>query len=179
MFATNNTVTSAYIHYIPVGEYSGDTVTTASFPYTLDLTESYSSYYWYNADHTLTSTASTFEIDAYGWYYMDLVDFNGCAFIDSVFVDVPVSINSNEIKQIISIYPNPNNGEFSVKYESPVQYDVEVRITDVCGSMISEKTYKQTTIINERYDISSIAPGVYFVSVLANDHNTVVKMIVQ
>ena len=78
----------------------------------------------------------------------------------STFVN---SVNAGAIENI-QLYPNPNNGVFTLNISSPVNENVSVIITNLVG----EKVKEFTTITNALSTIDLSAPaGIYFINLTA------------
>ncbi|MBL7888350.1 MAG: T9SS type A sorting domain-containing protein [Bacteroidia bacterium] len=87
---------------------------------------------------------------------------------------VPTSIISqNEI--VTSIYPNPSNGEFTIKINNNnAQYALEV--FDITGKVIhSENSNKSIHTV----DLKDVSAGIYFVKITAAHFNMNAKLIVK
>jgi len=83
-------------------------------------------------------------------------------------------------KTMLNIYPNPGNRVFTVKYaiscETPVNlslYDATGRLVRVLVNEIQKSGSYQRIL-----DLSSLAQGVYFVMLNADNQTTVQKLIV-
>jgi len=115
-----------------------------------------------NGDYTITYT------------YTDPVTgcVNSCNF--TITLDIDVNVSAQTISAI-SIYPNPNNGKFSVvfnNFEGKVTYG----IYDAKGSVIiTEEVYTSGNTVRD-FDIK-LVPGVYYIK-MTNDSNTFVEKIV-
>jgi hypothetical protein len=68
----------------------------------------------------------------------------------------------NDIKsEIVKLYPNPNNGNFSIEFINPLQSDKsEVIITDLAGKQVfSSQVLKEET--SKQIDLSGSRSGIY------------------
>jgi hypothetical protein len=84
---------------------------------------------------------------------------------------------------VVSVYPNPTNGVFSVVYtnESAVDQDATIQIADMAGRILFEES---TMIMNGRlqadWDLTSVlSTGVYFVRINTAEGSMVNKVIVE
>jgi hypothetical protein len=83
----------------------------------------------------------------------------GCKGTAVVIVNVNACNGIDEVQSSsarIMIYPNPNNGEFTIKSDSPA----DLRIVNEFGQLV--KTIKISSSDNE-IKVPDLAPGVYFV----------------
>jgi PKD repeat protein len=90
-----------------------------------------------------------------------------------------VGIVDADLANTLSIYPNPNNGVFTVSFEFANAKDVRVDLTDVTGRIIiSEERYGVTSYRNE-VGSTDLSNGVYFVRITTVDGSAVQKIVVQ
>jgi predicted secreted protein len=95
-----------------------------------------------------------------------------------------VKKKAQEMKDDFSIYPNPNNGSFTLTFPSMSEEEMEhgeeaendVSIFDVMGKVILEK--KQTTAKVLTIDLSTYPKGIYMVRVVDEDGNSKVKKVI-
>lgn len=73
----------------------------------------------------------------------------------------------------ISIYPNPSNGDFSIDMGETIE-SLTIYITDITGKEVYSNGYKSTHKVN--FNLND-APGVYFVTILANGVQSKYKLI--
>lgn len=80
-------------------------------------------------------------------------------------------INNIKLANQVKLYPNPGNGIFNINLNNTMKGSIVVKVMDVTGRVILEKSFNQTpnTI---PVNISSFAPNMYFVQI--NDKNNVV-----
>lgn len=64
-----------------------------------------------------------------------------------------------------ALYPNPNNGNFTVQFESPSTDDVKIGVYDLRGRQIFAKTYANSGIFNQEINLNSVEAGVYLVKI--------------
>lgn len=76
---------------------------------------------------------------------------------DSSFTTTTVGIKENEANKI-GIYPNPNNGKFTVNVEK--FNNGELRIYTMLGSLILSQEINKT---NNEFDFSAYGKGIYFI----------------
>lgn len=80
-----------------------------------------------------------------------------------------VGMEDNELENTLSIYPNPNNGEFTVSFEFSVAKDVTIRLTDVSGREISTLQQDGVHVFTHELGDASLANGIYFVTITTID----------
>ncbi len=93
-------------------------------------------------------------------YTLTGTDANGCTNI-SVFtqsVSLCTGINSKVIEQNIKIYPNPNNGNFSIELNEPAQ----IIIYNTLGQIVYDETKSD---LKNDISLSGFAKGAYFIKI--------------
>jgi hypothetical protein len=90
---------------------------------------------------------------------------------------LPIQIKENDIinKDYI-IYPNPNDGNFTLEFPNPENNQVQIIITDITGKIIIE-----TTSTQEQYNYTGneLQSGIYLVTVKGDNGFNVSKMVVK
>ncbi len=64
------------------------------------------------------------------------------------------------------LYPNPNNGAFSIEFNSNSQKDIKVRVFNTSGTVIYSKLLITDKLTKVKIDISENVSGVYYVQLL-------------
>ncbi len=72
------------------------------------------------------------------------------------------------------LYPNPNNGSFTLQFNSNQQRMIHVRITDISGRTIYEQNLPGSYLT-----LDNIDPGLYLIKINDGFNSQVLKMIVQ
>ena len=92
--------------------------------------------------------------------------------------DPTASIQESEF-EVFSIYPNPNDGEFTLNLNSTSNEDIHVTVYDIRGRSIYNNSFVNTSEFNQVIDLNSIQSGVYLVNVTDGDRKTVKRIIVE
>ncbi|MDX2002379.1 MAG: PKD domain-containing protein [Chitinophagales bacterium] len=99
-----------------------------------------------------------------GTYTVTVSDANGCSAVDSVLVDEFVGIA--EIAPIrFELYPNPTTGNVTIRFELAKADDLKLEWYNVLGEKISEEQFTAVSRINQQFDLSAQAAGVYFAKI--------------
>ena len=77
------------------------------------------------------------------------------------------------------IYPNPNNGNFNVKFNSSSTNEIAVFVHDIRGREIYNKQFQNTGLIEQNIQLSSVQSGVYLVTVQDGDKKEVKKIVIR
>jgi hypothetical protein len=92
---------------------------------------------------------------------------------DSIAVPFCITTGIDELTQNnFNLYPNPNNGTFTI--ESGINEPFDVNVFDVLGKLIDSKTNLRN---NVRFNLSNSPKGIYFVTI-NTDKNRIVKRVV-
>ncbi len=144
--------------------------------------QGYSTYQWYVNGNSIAGANNYFHIytpTGSGDYQVSVTDTNGCSAIsDSLEVIVTGTTEQGEFT--ISIHPNPNLGEFVVNavFEGGTDYTIE--IMDMNGKSVIPKALSGSgNSFTQRFDLRSIAQGVYLLKVTAGDKQIVKQIIKQ
>jgi PKD repeat protein len=88
------------------------------------------------------------------------------------------SINENELDVAVSVYPNPNNGSFTIKLSSSANENVKMQIRSILGEVVftDEELNVNGELVKE-IDLSNYAEGIYFL-VLENNNKVLTEKIV-
>ncbi len=86
-----------------------------------------------------------------------------------------LAISSNESIVNTALYPNPNDGSFTLNFSETIQ-NISVSIVDITGKILSSETFLNSENIAFNHNLSS---GIYFVNVNSKDSEATLKMIVE
>jgi len=86
-----------------------------------------------------------------------------------------LGVAENELTDF-SIYPNPNNGNFNVRFQ-PNSGDVKINVHDMRGRQIFNHNYRSSGLFNESIQLNNVSSGIYMVTV-ENGTNKAVRKIV-
>ena len=87
-------------------------------------------------------------------------------------------IEFTELDEIISIYPNPTNGQFKVNFSDTWQGDVDCNIIDIFGrSIYSRILDNNNSTSSHSIDISDSNDGIFIVQLVQGDKKTMQKIV--
>ncbi len=132
-------------------------------------TPSYS-YLWSDGQTTSPATAL-----CSGDYFVTVTDANDCYITDMVTISFPDDIADNENSFSFNIYPNPNNGIFSLEFGTPNTEDISIEVLNISNQIVLSTTVAEQVM---EIDMRSFAKGVYFVKVLGNQFIEIQKIII-
>ncbi|MFT6167782.1 MAG: hypothetical protein ACJASF_002484 [Vicingaceae bacterium] len=106
----------------------------------------------------------------------------GAISIDNVGISnsFPVSIGEVEHKdQAIQLFPNPTNGEFTLRSNGYSNSKLVLRVMDLNGRIIESRIVNpSSTSINEHFDLSQQSNGVYLISIRSEEIFEVKRLII-
>lgn len=83
----------------------------------------------------------------------------------------------NELTNI-SIFPNPNSGEFTVKLNSNSGNNIKITVYDIRGRKVFNNTYNNSSNFNEVINLNNVQSGIYLLNVSDGIRSTTKKIIV-
>ncbi len=135
-------------------------------------------YTWSNGGTTQTISGLTA-----GAYTVIVTDANGCTKSKTVTITQPgprISGSLAEELYSLNLFPNPNNGVFSLTFESDNQYQYMVQVIDVTGRMVYSKSFATSTGVNKQsFDFSLLPKGVYMMNVNTNSQHRIIKVVIE
>ena len=78
-----------------------------------------------------------------------------------------------------TLYPNPNNGSFTVQFSSDSTNDINIAVYDMRGRQIFGNVYTNTGLISKELNLQGIQSGVYLVNVEDGSRKEVKRIVVQ
>lgn len=139
---------------IPVISQNGLTLTSSNA----------NSYQWYlNGNIIVGQTNQNLVVTQNGAYTVETFDMNGCSEMSSIVNVNTVSVKANEPILGIKIFPNPNNGVFTISINLNESKDYLIEIRNIIGQLIHKEKIIQTSKYTKTFDFNEIGAGVYFV----------------
>jgi hypothetical protein len=114
-----------------------------------------------NAGPTLTAT---FTNGANGVYYFG--------------TDASLTNESFELADF-SLYPNPNNGNFNVRFNSDSSNDINIAVHDIQGRLILNNKFTNTGLFNQNIELNNAQTGIYLVTVQDGDKKVVRRVVIK
>ncbi|MEZ4956171.1 MAG: T9SS type A sorting domain-containing protein [Saprospiraceae bacterium] len=137
-------------------------------PYTFD----------WSTNESQTGDVGILENIGPGPYFVDITDANGC--METIIFEVGTLVASDEIYGVeeISLYPNPTTGLVNLDIELSSNMDVQARIMDMSGRIISQVEYLNALSMKQQFDLYNQPSGLYIVQVVANGKPYYAKVMV-
>lgn len=78
-----------------------------------------------------------------------------------------------------ALYPNPNNGNFTIQFESKSANKINIAVHDMSGRKIFDKNYNNNGLFAQDLQLDNAQSGVYLVSITDGNKRTVKRIVVQ
>jgi subtilisin-like proprotein convertase family protein len=78
-----------------------------------------------------------------------------------------------------SIYPNPNNGNFTVNFTSQSSNAIEIMVHDIRGREVYRKSFNNSSLFNQTIQLANVETGIYLVTVKDGERKEVKKIIIE
>jgi len=170
---TENTPTAAYTFNVTGAGLTYD------FMYTGTSATSYS---WDFGDNSPLATGAmpshTYAVD--GNYDVTLIVTNACG-TDTIVQNLAVvGIERGLRQESVTVFPNPNNGNFTLAFTSYNLSDVDVQIYNLQGKIVYNKRFESVSgSVEENIALQSIAAGVYYVRLTSSDQVVTRKLTIE
>ena len=80
----------------------------------------------------------------------------------------------------LSVYPNPNSGDFTVRFNPVAQGAVNINVYDMRGRQVLTKAYANTGgVFEQNLSLSNAQAGIYLVHVQQGSSTVTKKIVVQ
>ncbi|MGZ4054547.1 MAG: PKD domain-containing protein [Bacteroidia bacterium] len=135
---------------------------------------------WYlNGIIIAGATGQTYTATANGTYTV-VVTTGGCSSATSASVVITnVGINEAVNPYMLSIYPNPNDGNFSVTFNSAVKSSYKLELYNALGQIIFRDDINDFTgTYTKKLSVTEYGKGVYTITLTNSKNETVKKIIV-
>ena len=128
---------------------------------------------------TAITDSYTGVIPVNGSYTWGFGKINAYAAVNKTWQSVNIpNIANKELSYMI--YPNPNDGNFSLEYNSDRVENIKIEITDLPGKIIFSQTWNVSTGANARtLNIADVEDGIYLTKITSLKGTSVFKMIKQ
>ncbi|MEW6468173.1 MAG: M43 family zinc metalloprotease [Bacteroidota bacterium] len=109
--------------------------------------------------------------------FRNITDYEDNLYLDDINIQNTTGISGLDLAGLVSMYPNPANGELHVNVNLPAEETISIRVYDVIGQTVA--------VVNETgmggsytFDLSTVKNGVYFIEVRAGSQASTQKIVV-
>ncbi|WP_179375431.1 zinc-dependent metalloprotease [Winogradskyella wichelsiae] len=88
-----------------------------------------------------------------------------------------LSLQDNEL-EALSIYPNPNNGEFNIKFNPRSSENIAIDVYDIRGRSIYNQKFNNIGSFNKTIQLNNAQSGVYLLTIIDGSQKVTKKIIV-
>jgi len=135
-------------------------------------TPSYS-YFWSPSAQT-TQTATNL---SGGDYTVTVTDAQGCTAMDTVTVQTPTGIISEDAGISVNVYPNPITDVVNIEVTSgPTDAVLYISVFDITGKMVSSRQENAGRRDIVQMNFENLPPGAYLMEIRVNDAKMTVKV---
>ena len=134
---------------------------------------------WYLNGVMISGATSQSYTESVAGNYTDIVTVSSCPSHASNVVNVLTGITEYTENITLVVYPNPNNGQFSVSFTSDSKKSYQIKMYNNIGQLVFQKSL--TDVVGnytENVDISNMSKGVYMFSLMNDNIEVAKKMIV-
>ncbi len=90
-----------------------------------------------------------------------------------------LSVNSADLVNAMNVYPNPNNGQFTLEVSATLGANTTVNVVNAVGTVV--KTIDASELIDNgqvSIDMNNATPGVYFIQIVDNGQVATKKVVI-
>ncbi|NVO04225.1 MAG: T9SS type A sorting domain-containing protein, partial [Bacteroidetes bacterium] len=110
-------------------------------------------------------------------YYVIVTDANGCVSDTSNVFNVFNTNIENHANFSFNIYPNPNNGNFSIQLNNLLDGAADFELFDAIGQLVYKK--KLINKNNHEFYLRGVSSGIYTIKITTSENSLTRKLIIQ
>ncbi len=112
------------------------------------------------------------------YYYTDATGCEGSASVN-ITVNACVGVEENTLENSVSVYPNPNNGDFTIAINANIG-DVKIEVLDLQGRVVYASQENNVTAgFTSAVSLDEMANGIYMVRLTSVNAQRMIKVSVQ
>ena len=92
---------------------------------------------------------------------------------------VRLAVDNSFEFQNFELYPNPNSGNFTVKFDAVSDSKIDIIVNDIRGRKIAEKTYNTSGLFSENIQLDNLQAGIYLVTIKDGQKQIVKKIVIE
>ncbi|TSA33892.1 MAG: T9SS C-terminal target domain-containing protein [Porphyromonadaceae bacterium] len=116
-------------------------------------------------------------------YMLSVTDAQGCLAVSfiSVYVDLCLGIDVNNLNQILTVFPNPSNGVFTIQGISSLNGKLQrIEVINQLGQIVFSRSFSIGDLVSDiEIDTKIKEPGIYFLKISLSDRLVSQRLIVR
>lgn len=125
-------------------------------------------YSWSGPNGFTSTDKDLVSLTEQGAYTVTVTDVNRCTAVKEFTVGGNVSVNDIEFDGSVSLFPNPNNGNFQLALEGVEAGMYTLNVKNVVGQSVFVKNINVASNHTEDVQISNLSKGIYFMEIENN-----------
>lgn len=167
----------------PVFSLGNDTTICVYNKVTIGTGTGFSSYSWSNGATTpsIEVTGESIGIGNQAGFTLTVTDAEGCTSEETILLsaDACAGLPEGTLAGSISIYPNPNTGEFHVAFGETITGQATLKIFSASGKELYAKSVNVDNSQTEDINVTHLNRGVYFIKVETTKGAMVQKLVIK
>jgi len=91
-----------------------------------------------------------------------------------------LGVEDNKLAETVRVYPNPNNGQFFVSFQSIDSKPVKLSLLDMRGRLVSEQSFKNNTnVFNQAVNFNDLAKAIYILKIQTGNSETFKRLVIK
>lgn len=140
-------------------------------------------YQWLKGASLLAgATSQTYNAISTGNYKVKVTAATGCSKTSTALTIIKTCKLGDSIVEAeqLMVYPNPNDGKYTLVFNSECNDDIIITIYDAAGRLVLEESGKvEDNLFSKNYDLTGYAKGSYLVKVVCDEGAHYVNVVVQ
>src|SRR5690606_22587458 len=100
--------------------------------------------------------------------------------INSAPISITGTVDTDDFELAnFTVYPNPNNGTFTVAFDSQTTNDIKISVYDIRGRQILSEQYQNTGTFSQNISLNNAEAGIYIVNVEDGNTTEIRKIIIE
>jgi hypothetical protein len=171
------------VNALPVVSLGQDTLICYNYTIMLNAGNPGSTFMWSNGETTqsiVVDTTGMIQDEKKIW--VDVINPSQCASSDTIIISFKECTGIDELANNLSfvVYPNPNEGLFTVKFNTPAEVKADLEIVNAAGKvMFNVPEMKIHQGMTYDLDLRNLSAGIYSLRVMVNGKIHQSKVIIQ
>jgi PKD repeat protein len=90
-----------------------------------------------------------------------------------------VGLQDNDLSSTLSLFPNPNDGNFTLSFDFTKTKDVTIQVLDVSGRIVFSDQENNVMNYNKQIGLDNAESGMYFVRIMTTEGVVIQKVMIQ